>query len=347
MMYDVPIPRGPQDLTPDWLSGVLGVRLAAVQVDDLGAFGIGGRLVLLRPTYAEAMSMPQTLVAKLAPADDAVRHRLNDLGVFRGEVGFYAELATDGELPTPRCWFAAYDPEEAHFTIVMEDLSAGWTGQDDRGLTPAETLAVARALARLHGRWWQADRLSEVEWLREWGPRMAGLGQRLAAAAPQAVARFHDDIDGRLLALIAELPERLVSLPQELSGEDFTLVHGDIQPRNIIFTGSPSDPSVAFLDWGSVIRGPAALDICNLLSLCLEPHQRREGQTRILDAYLEQLQPKITYTYEHLVLDYQQLLRYRLARTLVVGSVTDEGSGAEAMTRRNLRRVCDAMLDGP
>jgi hypothetical protein len=289
--------------------------------------------------------MPPTLVVKLAPEDDDIRRRQSALGIYESETGFYADLAGDGTLPAPRCWFAAYEPGDGHFAILMEDLGDGWVGRDDVGLSPAEALGVARALGRLHARWWQVGRPRHTPWLRDWSQRMIGLAQRLAGAAPRARAHFRDDIDGRLVGLIDELPERLPSLPSTLSSGDVTLAHGDIQPRNIIFSGSPDSPDVTLIDWSSVMWGPGALDICNLLSICLEPQQRRDTETLLIRTYLQELAPITDFSYEDVLADYHRLLLYRLARTLTVGGIAGAGSDLDEMTRRNLRRLCVAMVD--
>jgi hypothetical protein len=85
LVPDLSLLRGPRDITPAWLSMAMGVGVAGVEVGDLGAFGVCGRLFRVRTAYAEPGTGRATLVAKLALTDAVTSSQQDALGIYRCE----------------------------------------------------------------------------------------------------------------------------------------------------------------------------------------------------------------------------------------------------------------------
>jgi hypothetical protein len=86
----------PDQLTSAWLSGALGRAVQVRSVDTVGTGQIGA---CYRVTL-EGASGRETVLAKLPAADPGTRELL--AGAYRGEVRFYADLASTVAIVVPR-----------------------------------------------------------------------------------------------------------------------------------------------------------------------------------------------------------------------------------------------------
>ena len=77
-----PLPSRPADLTPAWLSEVLGARVVSVQVLD-HAFATNQR-ARIALTYEKSGAGPESLFAKLAPLDEGHRQMIGAIGIGGG-----------------------------------------------------------------------------------------------------------------------------------------------------------------------------------------------------------------------------------------------------------------------
>ena len=95
--------------------------------------------------------------------------------------------------------------------------------------------------------------------------------------------RFGDRLDDfsrglldRVETLLARSDERLAAAPE-------TLLHADLHLDNVLFAGARQRPIL--LDWARAARGPAAIDVIELLVEIVEPEDREF----VLASYLEAL----------------------------------------------------------
>jgi hypothetical protein len=113
------IPESADELTPEWLTAALrargvlqGARVKDVRREILGeGEGFIGQIVRLhlrldRPEEGA----PDTLIAKLPIGLDQNRALGELLGAYEREIRFYEELAGEVGLRSPRCYYAAMDP---------------------------------------------------------------------------------------------------------------------------------------------------------------------------------------------------------------------------------------------
>ena len=335
----------PQQITANWLSGVLSADVRDVEVTPHEGAGMAGRLYRVRPVYADGTSGPLALVAKLALADPERRRFQAELGFYRSEVGFYAEVAGSAGVAAPRCWHAAYAEESGHFTILLDELSDGWLGDDTAGFQHGEALAVAEALGHLHRDWWDAPALAGFDWLSDWAALLPGLGSRLGDVLPKAIVRFNDILTEPIGKDIDALPSRLLSLPHQLRCTSQVLVHGDVSPRNVIFRDGASKPEATLLDWGLSVRCPAALDLISMLGRSMDPLERRRMEGAVLQAYQKALGSAISYPLADIIADTRLLLGRGLAQALVVGMRQVEGSWGDSFMRMTLSRIAAMWTD--
>ena len=93
------IPARPSDLTPAWLSEVLGTEVTGVEV-LAHAFATNQR-ARIGLTYATPGAGPASLFVKLAPLDEAHRQMIGATGMGRREAQFYADVSAGSGLRVP------------------------------------------------------------------------------------------------------------------------------------------------------------------------------------------------------------------------------------------------------
>lgn len=140
-----------------------------------------------------------------------------------------------------------------------------------------------RAIARMHGRWWESETLTQQTWL----------APRPLPGAAESVAEY----ERWWAAFVAKLGDRLPSGMHEI-GEAFgphrgaierrlwctpplTLKHNDFGPGNILFDRGPP----AVIDWASMGLGRGTRDIGWFLKECLQPADRRAIDMAVLQEY--------------------------------------------------------------
>jgi aminoglycoside/choline kinase family phosphotransferase len=334
------VPDGPGDITPEWLTGVLrksgylphgtvsGVTLESIG-DDRGFTGVIARL---RPTYSGTTTAPASLVIKLPTAqrlvaagyratrggDDAARRHYEHCVT---EVAFYRDLAdglADGYAALPRVYHTATDADRLRAVILLEDLSAGTSGDSLAGCTPAQAHAVVEAVAPVHARMWQRP---APAWVRPFVTDPAAKQRSYAARVDPFLARYGDTLPAWMPGLLRRLQSNYGAVLAELNRAPRTVVHGDLHLDNVMFFDRASAEAgrrVVVYDWQGVRSGPAMWDLAAVVAGSLAPEDRREVEAQLFPRYADQLRA-------HGVCDYplhEARHHYRLALLCqVVGRV--------------------------
>src|SRR5690606_23180614 len=85
--------------------------------------GILGELARVTLTYsAPEPKGPKTLIAKIPTADPGGKGIAQMLGFYEKEVRFYTEVGDTIGVRTAHNYFAAGDPANVRYVILMEDL---------------------------------------------------------------------------------------------------------------------------------------------------------------------------------------------------------------------------------
>ncbi len=280
------IPRAPQDVTPHWLSEVLGTQVAAVDVAPVGT-GQTGVTYRLGVHYAVPTDLPGSFVVKLPAQDEAVRERV--ALSYRSEHAFYTEVADTLAVPLPRCYHCEFDGRGGDFVLLLADMAPAEQGDQIVGCTPAEARLAVTALGGLHGpRWGDPAWLSFTATVmpKPDGPTARGLGDITVLAAQTTLDKLGERMSAEDRATVSEsaalIGDWLLAAP-----ERFSLLHGDYRIDNLLF--DPQRTRVSVVDWQTLAVGLPARDLAYFLATSLLPHDRSAHERGLVEDYRQAL----------------------------------------------------------
>jgi Ecdysteroid kinase-like family len=279
--------RRPEDLSPDWLTSVLGgATVTSFTTEPIGT-GQMSDSYRVRLTYADGDTddAPRSVVLKVAASDATSRQTGVGLGIYEREIRFYREVAPDVDGPVATCHHASFDPAEGWFTLLLEDAAPAVQGDQITGCAPNQAALAINELARIHASTWEDERLGSEPWLNQ--PSV--LTQELVA---QLLAGFLERYAERVSTEHREVCERFVAgLDAWLAvrPRPYAIQHADYRLDNLLF-GLPGSPkALTVVDWQTVGFGPAMLDAAYLLAGSLTVSDRRAHEQKLLRGYHEVL----------------------------------------------------------
>jgi hypothetical protein len=275
------LPATIDDLTPAWLSGVLGAEVTAVDVLD-HAFATNQR-ARLALTPGPGAQVPASVFVKLAPLDAAHRQMIGATGMGEREVRFYADVAPTLDLAVPRCWFAAAEGDL--FVLLLDDLASRGCRFSD-GSWGVDADAAARALEELaafHARFASPVARNAV------APWLATAQRRSSEGTARLMRLVLDQQAGRLPPAYAAVGERYVAhhdwFDAQWHGGPQTYIHGDLHIGNVFLDGA----RVGFLDWGLSRVSTPLRDVSYFLTMSVSIDERRAHERALLQGYLDAL----------------------------------------------------------
>ena len=249
---------------------------------------VWSKISRLRPRYDDAAAgeCPAALLLKICAGDHAVFGPSEVLYYTRD----YADLP---HAPIPRCYDAQYSSEPRAYHILMADLSATHTSTRELPPTLERGRAVAEALAALHAHRWGPERLRAVggvpgrpEIERYLAHVRQGLAPLLETLGDALDRRWHD----ALLDIFTHHPEQMVARARDPTG--FTLVHGDVNPGNILAPHDGAGPVYLVdrqpFEW-SLTTWLGASDLAYMIVHWWDAELRRRWELPILRHYHEEL----------------------------------------------------------
>ncbi|CAB4750789.1 unannotated protein [freshwater metagenome] len=271
-----------EDVTPAWLSDLLGLPVDDVEVTQVGTGQIG-TCYRLRPTgHTE---LPASLLLKLP--DPGSRELL--AGAYAMELMFYDRIAPTLACRVPAVHGARIEPGTGWFVLLLEDLAPLVQGDQVEGATPAQVLDAAVNLAGLHGPRWCDRSLLELPGLTlNDEDSVALLEEMYPSTLDLFVEGLGDLLDAETVATLRDCvpPTRSWLLGRP---ERFGLVHGDYRLDNLMFTPGGGPGEVAALDWQTLSLALPARDLAYLVATSLEPDVRREVERDVVAAYHRRL----------------------------------------------------------
>ncbi len=288
-----PIPAEVDDLTPEWLTEVLGRRAPGVDVATVAVVdahsGTTGRAVLRLGYRGDSGPLPDSVFCKLAPFEPRQRRLLARFGIGAVEARFYAGLAGEVGIRVPGVLYAEAG-EDGTFVMVLEDLVAsGCTMRRGGGGDPGERAAATLdALADLHARYWESPRFADD---LAWVPERAGFGAggghdpvAIAASAhfaQLALDAFGDEMGPAFVAVGTLYRDRVGEILDLWDEGARTLIHGDPHEGNLFDDG----PVAGFFDWAMFSHSPAVRDVAYHCASSLPTPVRRAEEAGLLRRY--------------------------------------------------------------
>lgn len=332
MTRDFPVSVG--EITPGWLSGVLGGEVLDYQVTFLEGGVLSDAYRLHEITYrGEPDGLVTSVVVKMANQVAERRDFALMVNAYNKELNFFRDLAHEVPLRSPEVYACLGDDTEGAetFIIVMEDLSTHSRVFDQVDDPPDEEFArrIALEAATMHAKYWDSD-TTRLPWIGAGDGRYESSLDGLSKMAPMTLEPFTalwkqmyggDLFDPVVDADVIELTNLLCGpkcaglhdrIYDVLSSRPKTLLHGDLRADNVFRTdparGLPVDEStITYIDWQVIHAGPPGPEFTEAWMHSLTPETRRKDKDMLRQYHdrLVELQPAAkTYSYEMLVEDY-------------------------------------------
>ena len=282
------IPRYPGDVTPAWLSKVLGERNTPVDVSDVDVVAIGtgqtGATYRVSAKYAsDPGDLPQTFVIKLPAQDDTVRDRVT-VG-YRSECAFYAEVADRVRVPTPQCFYCEITEDALDYALLLADQAPAVQGDQIAGCGEQEARLTVVALAGLHGPSWCDPCWLDLPGIAFPRPDEAG-AQGLGDVAKMSADITLDKLGGRMSLEDRETFATTMGLVApwlRAEVDRFALLHGDYRLDNLLF--DPDRTRVTVVDWQTLGVGLPARDLAYFTATSLNSELRSTIEKGLVDEY--------------------------------------------------------------
>jgi hypothetical protein len=277
------IPRKPSDVTPAWLSAVLGADVRDVGITPIGT-GQTGATYRVSATYGADSDLPGSFAIKLPAQDDAVRERVA-LG-YRSEVEFYTDVADHVKTPVPRCFHSDITEDGGDFVLLLADMAPAVQGDQIAGCSGHEARLAVEALAGLHGPSWCAPAWLELSAISMPKPgdeaAAKGLGDVSVMAADIVIERLGagitDEDQETLRASMGLVTPWLLAEPHR-----YALMHGDYRLDNMLF--DPDRTRVTVVDWQTMGVGLPARDLAYFTATSLDPGVRSQIEKDLVSDY--------------------------------------------------------------
>jgi hypothetical protein len=342
-------------VTVDWVDRVLheaGVTPAgavtAVDVDP-GLQRVCSRIARIGVRYRHTATdrAPARLLLKLC-------HDENE-SFGRSEVDFYRrDYAGAVDAPMPRCFDAAYAEHPRRYHLLLEDLSATHVNAD--GVDPDAYFcrALAQSLAALHSHRWGEHRLRELGCAPAGRQEIDAYVEHVAKGLDPMLALAGRDMASQrvreLRALFEDLADRFARRARDPRG--FALVHGDLNPGNLLVPKSRSGPVLLIdrqpFDW-SLTRWLAVSDLVLAMVPWWETNTRRRLEPCVLEHYGEALRARGVTDYPMSLLraDYRLCLAMAVAVPMAWCIREDTRTRMQWLWSMQLQRALAACEESP
>lgn len=340
---------GPDRITNlelSWLQRALGAHVSAPvvsfeahPVSFAGATTDMARLVI---TYAtDDTAGPSSLIAKLRGQRDVQRQMDQAMGLYQREARFYATLADQVPVRTPRCW-AVGDGDTT--PLLLEDLDGLRMGDQIEGMALLDAESMMDALADMHAAFWESDQLGQP-WLAApaEGRYADMISQLVASGAPVLAQRYHDQVSTELMSMILHHAADWNYILTQLAKGPQTLIHNDTRLDNLFFL---PDGTPCLIDWQIVARSRGTQDVGNLLAGSMNGDDLSKHWERLLRRYHNRLVAAGVsgYSFEHCLRHYRQSVIYPLGAGMALLGAMNIGDGrglGDRIVSRCLRHISE------
>jgi len=342
------IPTQVDDIDASWLGIALfddSTSVIAVDAERFGqGVGILGELARLRPTYAEGVEGPATLVAKCQSPAPENQFLAQAMGFYVREVSFYRDVADTLPIRVPHAYHAECGPDGLPFVLLIEDIAGARCPDQIAGISVDDATRILSVVAELHATFWDSPRLAEMQWLPPMNNPMYQGGLPMALERlPAYRERFGERIGAEMMDAIDTGCHHYVELLHHVADRDhLTLTHTDCRAENYLFGGSAGDDAVTMIDFQLTTKHFGPWDVANLVGGSLQPDVRRAHETTLVEGYHAALVERgVTgYSLDQCWDDYRMSLIQMCVASVIVSDL-DGGNdrGDELMEQLLLRPV--------
>jgi len=301
--------------------------------------------VRLALDYEPAGAGPASIVGKFASRDEQSHETGRIMRAYEVEVRFYSEIAPRVANRHPRMLFAAVDPDEAWFTLLLEDLVGAEQGDEIAGCDARVAAAALGQLAGLHAPCWEAADLEANPWVNRATPESdAFTASVVAGVFPGFLGRYGDRLDPAHVRLLEAFVPRLGEWISRPHGPR-TVVHADFRLDNLLFLPGESAPVV--VDYQTVGWGSGAYDLAYFVGGCLEPEVRRSAAETLVAGYHDALGAGgvAGYPLDDLVAEYRRECFGGLVMAVGASMLVKQTERGDAMFLTSLRRHAQQAID--
>ena len=317
----LPFPTTPDAVTPNWLRDVLGQPVRAVRVEAFGeGAGIIGQVTRLHLDWDGPYP---TLIAKFASPAPENRAVAASYDMYGREVRFYQHLVPRLDLSgvrLPRCYYAAIDPTDGWFTLLLEDLGHYRTGDQVAGCSAEEARRTVRTVAAMHAAGWQPD--AGLGLVSHNNPAQRdGMIAGFQAGWPVVQERFAHLLPDGLNALSERMAAATPKLLDAMCQPPVCLTHADVRLDNVMFGSN----DVCLIDWQSVCSSAPEQDLAYFITQSVPADSIDPAELTAL--YLAELQARgVDYPRSTFEERYRVSALYLLNYAVVIAGTLDMGN---------------------
>lgn len=281
-------PSHPGEVTPGWLTEVVGAPVDAVSWEPIGTGQVGdsARFTLSRP---DGSSAPPTLAGKFPAEDQTSRSTAAMFGLYAKEVSFYRDIAPQLDVRVPQVHFSGLAEDGGEFILLFEDLGPCRGGNQIAGCDLADAEAAIRQGAAIHAPSWHNRAILDTDWL----VTKPEVSAQIRALYPQAQTvwreRYADTLEPEFMQLCEAVAEYNASVFTDNPPAPISLVHGDFRLDNMLFDIKGGAEPIAVLDWQTVTIGNPMTDIGYFLGCGIGDELRNAHEDRLIDLWLSEM----------------------------------------------------------
>ena len=254
------------------------------------------------------------------------------------EISFYRELANRLNIGLPRVYYAEIDPHTSHFILVLEDFPYYVAGDNRKGATRCQAIALLDEMARYHAQWWNSDELKQFSFLGTFEMWCDLFESMVLKNIGAFIERHWDFIEAAERKVFEALPLGFRRAVAPLANAPATLVHHDLSLKNTLIEDIPGHPKFVVIDWQQVSIAPAVRDMSFFIGTSLMPALRYEMEFELLHSYHSRLQEFGVrgYSFSRLIDDYRRSVICDYAR--IIASDISATRASISLVRQRIRR---------
>ena len=329
-----------QALTAGGLEG--SSNISTVAVDNIGAgVGLVGTILRCHLSYrTDAAVMPRAVVVKLHSAHAETVETARRLRLYWREYAFYRQMASDVPLRSPALLYGDFDSGDHRFVLVLEDLRGMATVDQIDGANAAQAMIAMRAVARMHGRYWNRVDQPPVSGFHDAGaPERRRFVQRVyQASLPVAFERLGSLFPAPMRRLAEAYGQRIVEHASAVAAGPLTFCHGDFRLDNM-FLGPEGSDDFAVVDWQVCGVRSGLYDLAYFLSSSVPVDVRREIEAEAVAKYHDIIRSMGAkdFTHEECWRSYRQNMLGCFQTLVIAGGRLD-------LTAARSRQLADAFV---